>query len=84
MTVVGGTGEFGNEGGEKVGGGGAGGGELRFQRVYQCHQLLYFCHDQALFGEGWEWCCKVSQRAQGDSRLSRARCAGGCLFVSEW
>ena len=46
--------EFGDEGGEEVRGGGAGGGELRFQRVHQGHQLLHFGHDPALFGEGWE------------------------------
>jgi hypothetical protein len=48
-----GSGEFGDEGGEEVRGGGAGGGELRFQRVHQGHQLLDFAHDPALFGEGF-------------------------------
>ena len=33
FAVVGGAGEFGNEGGEEVRGGGAGVGELRFQRA---------------------------------------------------
>ena len=47
-------GEFGDEGREEVGGGGAGGGELRFQRVHQGHQLIHFGHDPALFGEGWD------------------------------
>ncbi|MDB6151086.1 MAG: hypothetical protein JWQ44_2534 [Chthoniobacter sp.] len=47
-------GEFGDEGGEEVRGGGAGGGELRFQRVHQGHQLPHFGHDPALFGEGWD------------------------------
>jgi hypothetical protein len=47
-----GGGEFGDEGGEEVRGGGAGSGELRFQRVHQGHQLLHFGHDPALFGEG--------------------------------
>lgn len=46
--------EFGDEGGEEVGGGGAGGSKLRFQRVDQGHQLLHFRHDPALFGEGWD------------------------------
>ena len=32
-------------------GGGAGGGEQRFQRVHQGHQLLHFAHDPAMFGE---------------------------------
>ena len=49
-----GGGEFGDEGGEEVRGGGAGGGELRFQRVHQGHKLLHFSHDPALFGEGWD------------------------------
>ena len=40
-----------HEGGEEVGGGGAGGGELRFQRVHQGHQLLHFGRSPALFGE---------------------------------
>jgi hypothetical protein len=35
-----GSGEFGNKGGEKVGGGGAGGGELRFQCVHEGKPLL--------------------------------------------
>jgi len=34
--------EFGDEGFEEVRGGGAGGGELRFQLVYQGHQLIHF------------------------------------------
>ena len=51
FAVGGGAGEFGDVGGEKVRGGGAGGGELRFQRVHQRHQLLHFGHDPALFGE---------------------------------
>ena len=55
FAVVGGAGEFGDEGGEEVRGGGAGCGELRLQRVHQGHQLLHFGHDPALFGEGWEW-----------------------------
>ena len=46
-------GEFGDEGGEEVRGGGAGGGELRFQRVHQGHQLLHFGHDSAWFGQWW-------------------------------
>jgi len=49
-----GGGEFGDEGGEEVRGGGAGGGELRFQGVHQGHQLLHFGHDPSLFGEGWQ------------------------------
>jgi hypothetical protein len=53
--VAGRAGEFGDEGGEEVRGGRAGGGELRFQRVDQGHQLLHFGHDALLFGEGWEW-----------------------------
>jgi len=47
--------EFGDEGLEEVLGGGAGGGELRFQLVHQGHQLIHFGHDPALFGEGWDW-----------------------------
>ena len=43
--------EFGDEGGEEFRGGGAGGGELRFQLVHQGHQLIHFGHDPALFGE---------------------------------
>ena len=38
--------EFGDEGGEEVRGGGAGGGELRFQLVHQGHQLIHFGHGQ--------------------------------------
>jgi len=45
-------GEFGDQGGEEVLSGGAGGSELRFQRVHQGHQLLHFGHDPALLGEG--------------------------------
>jgi hypothetical protein len=48
-------GEFCHEGVEEIFGGGAGGGELRFQLVHQGHQLICFGHDPALFGEGWEW-----------------------------
>ena len=48
------TEEFGDEGGEEVRGGGAGGGELRFQRVHQGHQLLHFGHDPVLFFKGWQ------------------------------
>ncbi len=44
-------GEFIDDGGKDVGGGGAGGGELRFHRVDQGHQLLHLRHDPALFGE---------------------------------
>ena len=55
---VGGAGEFGNEGGEEVCGGGAGGGQLRFQRVHQGHQLFHLRHNPLLLGEGgkgkWE------------------------------
>lgn len=47
--------EFGDEGGEEVRGGGAGGGELLLQRVHQGHQLLHFGHDPALFGEGFQF-----------------------------
>src|SRR5437762_1128821 len=47
--------EFCDEGGEEVRGGGARGGELRFQSVHQGHQLIHFGHDPALFGERWEW-----------------------------
>ena len=54
FAVTGCTSEFGDEGGEEVRGGGAGCGELRFQRVHQGHQLLHFGHEPALFGEGWE------------------------------
>jgi hypothetical protein len=43
--------EFGNEGEEEVRCGGAEGGELRFQRVRQGHQLIHFGHDRALFGK---------------------------------
>ena len=39
-------GEFGDEGGKEERGGGAGGGELRFQRVHQRHQLIHFGHGQ--------------------------------------
>lgn len=46
-----GGGEFGDEGGEEVRGGGAGGGELRLQLVHQGHQLIHFGHDPGLFGE---------------------------------
>src|SRR5205814_3083643 len=46
--------EFGDERFEKLRGGGAGGGELRFQPVHQGHQLIHFGHDPALFGERWE------------------------------
>ena len=48
---VGAGGEFGDEGFEEVRGGGAGGGELRFQLVHQGHQLIHFGHDPELFGE---------------------------------
>ena len=51
---LGGGREFGDEGGEEVGGDGAPGGELGFQGVHQGHQLLHFGHDPALFGEGRE------------------------------
>lgn len=44
--------EFGDEGREEVGGGGAGGGNLRFQGVHQGHHLLHFGKDPALLGEG--------------------------------
>jgi hypothetical protein len=46
------SGEFGDEGGEEVRSGGAGGGELVLQLVDQGHQLIHFGHDPALFGEG--------------------------------
>ena len=45
-----GGGELGDDGGEAVRGGGAGGGELRLQLVHQGHQLRPFGHDPALFG----------------------------------
>ena len=45
--------EFGHEGGEKVRGSGAGGGEPRFQRVFQGHQLVHLEQDPAFLGEGW-------------------------------
>ena len=44
--------EFGDEGFEEVRGGGARGGELRFQFGNQGHQLAHFGHDPALFCEG--------------------------------
>ena len=47
-------GEFVDEGVEEVGGGGAGGGDLFFQFVYQSHQLIDFGDDTLLLGEGWE------------------------------
>ena len=52
--VRGGAGEreFGHEGGEKVRGSGAGGGEPRFQRVFQGHQLVHLEQDPAFLGEG--------------------------------
>jgi len=65
--------DFGDEGGEEVRGGGAGGGELRFQRVHQGHQLLHFGHDPALFAEGWEWNFRSSIRPHGEMTMSR-RC----------
>ena len=49
------SGEFGDDGFEEIRGGGARGGELRFQFVDQGHQLIHFGHDTALFGEGREW-----------------------------
>ncbi len=55
LHVRSGVSEFGDEGGEEVRGGGAGGGERRLQRVHQDHQLPHFRHDPALFGEGWKW-----------------------------
>ena len=45
------SGEFGDEGGEEIRGGGAGGGELGLQLVNQGHQLIYFGDDTALFRE---------------------------------
>ena len=67
-------GEFGDEGFEKVRGGGAGGDEVRFQLVHQAHQLIHLGHDPALFGEGWNWNCEVLQelRLQLTSSVSRA------------
>ena len=49
------SGEFGDEGGEEVRCGGAGGGELGLQLVDQGHQLIHFGDDTALFGEGGDW-----------------------------
>ena len=63
-------GEFGYEGGEEVRGGGAGGGELRFQRVHPGHQLLHFGHDPALFGEGWDFLFMRAQGRQGQVQHS--------------
>lgn len=48
-------GEFGDHGFHELSGGGAGGGELRFQLVHQCHELIDFGDDAALFGERWNW-----------------------------
>lgn len=48
-------GQFGYHRGQQLFTGGAGSGELHFQRVHQGHQLLHLGHDPALFGEGWEW-----------------------------
>ena len=64
-----GGGEFGDEGLEEVLGGGAGGGELRFQLVHQGHQLIHFGHDPALFGEGWEREGNCSSTPPDDLRL---------------
>lgn len=64
MSRIGLTANFGDEGEEEVCGGDAGGGELRFQRVHQGHQLLHFGRDPALFGEGGEWEQVVSQEAE--------------------
>ena len=39
---------------EEVGGGGADGGEVRFELVAPAQQLVHLRHDPLLFGEGWE------------------------------
>jgi len=76
-----GCGEFGDEGLEEVLGGGAGGGELRFQLVHQGHQLLHFGHDPALFGEGgaanWSNFSKKVSRVMRMGRPFRAWKLGG-------
>lgn len=48
-------GELGDEGVEEVRGGGAGGGELSFQRVHQGHQLVHLRHNPLLLGKRGEW-----------------------------
>lgn len=55
---------FGHDGVEQFRGGGAGDGELRFQRVHDRHQLIHFCNDAALFGEGWNRNCESTDEAQ--------------------
>ena len=52
FAIVGAAGEFRDEGGEEVCGGGAGGGQLRFQRIHQFHQLIHLRHNPLLLGEG--------------------------------
>ena|GEM_PF-1375855 len=44
-------GQLGDESGEELFLGGAGGGQLRFQFVHQSHQLIHLGYDAALFGE---------------------------------
>jgi hypothetical protein len=63
------VGEFGDEGGEEVRGGGPGGGDLRFQLVHQGHQLIQFGHDPALFGEGWDGRYESANRFDEHVRL---------------
>jgi hypothetical protein len=61
---ISGGGKFGDDCFHEFFGGGAEGGELRFQLVHQGHQLFHFGHDPALFGEGG--------RGNGSGRILRS------------
>ena len=67
------SGEFGDEGGKEIRGGGAGGGELGFQLVDQGHQLIHFGDDPALFHEGGDGNPNLFKDSKVDVLLGRCR-----------